>query len=72
MMNLPNPQPVLDPSEAFRRSKTMFAAQSLWHRLGGAVPLDRGGRVPPAGRPARGLAAGEGARPTSLRRTRAT
>ena len=41
MMNLPNPQPVLDPSEAFRRSKTMFAAQSLWHRLGGAVPLDR-------------------------------
>jgi hypothetical protein len=46
-MNLPNPQPVLDPSEAFRRSKTMFAAQSLWHRLGGAVPLDRGGR--PAG-----------------------
>ena len=29
MMNLPNPQPVLDPSEAFRRSKTMFAAVSV-------------------------------------------
>src|ERR1039458_9346535 len=36
---------------------------------GGAVPLDRGGRPRPhAGRPARGPAAGEGARPTSLHR----
>jgi acetylserotonin N-methyltransferase len=29
MMNLPNPQPVLDLIEAFRRSKTMFAALSM-------------------------------------------
>ena len=28
-MNLPNPQPVLDLIEAFRRSKTMFAAVSM-------------------------------------------
>ena len=119
MMNLPNPQPVLDPSEAFRRSKTMFAAVSvgvfealhegpasaaeLAARLGAnadamARSSDSGGkrrewgicltqvialpsawwggppgpRRTPAGRPARGPAAGEGARPTSLRRTRAT
>jgi hypothetical protein len=37
----------------------------FWHQLGGAVPLDRGGRPrPPAGRPARGPAASEGDRPT--------
>src|ERR1035441_10168206 len=38
-------------------------------RLGGAVPLDRAGRPrPAAGSGGRGLRAGEGARPTRLRR----